>query len=123
MAVREDEDIPLQGTKPGHDAVGPCADRVRRFAAGAAIAEQKPVRPFLMNVRRALALVSAVVPFDQIGIHLGLRSETGQLASTAGTLQGTGQDLNEVLVPQARAKMARVTFAVLGGGDVRDAGT
>ena len=51
----------------------------RRFAARVAVAEHLPVRPFLEDVLRRLALVSTVVPLEQVGIDQGGGLEGRQL--------------------------------------------
>ena len=46
-----------------------------------------------MDFRRAKTFfIIAIIPFDQIAVHLGGFSKPGQFASSAGALQGTGEN-------------------------------
>src|SRR5262249_62157200 len=55
-------------------------------------------------------------------IDHGDRAETGQLAGTAGALQGAGEDLGEGEAPQAFAEAAGVALAALGQRQVGPSG-
>ena len=95
MPAGKDQHIAFDLAQTAHGAIGPRANLVRRFAVRAAVAEQLPVGVFRMNLRRSKALVIAVVPFDQIGIHFGDGPEAGQFAGAGRALQWTREDLRE----------------------------
>src|SRR6185312_12159543 len=100
MAVREQQHVTVEAAKTRDKAIGASAYRIERFATGTAIAEEKPARPLLADVCRALALVLAVIPLDQIAIDLGIRTEAGQVAGALRALQRAGQHPGEVTALQ-----------------------
>src|SRR5262245_24301581 len=89
VPARKYQDIPTDRPQPAYHAIGTGTDLVRRFSAGTAVAEELPVRPFLVNVGRATSFVVAVVPFHEVRVYFRHAAEAGELACSGRTLQGT----------------------------------
>src|SRR5438552_876042 len=113
MAARKKQHIALDRAQPAHDTISTRAHLGRRFPSRATVPEQLPVRPFHVDLRRAAALIIAVVPFKQIAINLGYRPETRQFASSYSSLQRAGKHLGEAQSTKPMSKLAGVTFAAL----------
>src|SRR4029078_10679336 len=71
---------------PPNHPVGPLSNLVRGLPVGAAVAEQMPVRTLSVDFRAGATFVSAIVPFAQVGIDLGCRTERRQLARSDSPL-------------------------------------
>lgn len=113
MPAGKNQNIPGYCAHPAQYTISPSCDLLWRFAAGTAIAEQLPVRPFLQDVNRQAAFVLTVVPFDEIAIDLSHRSEAGQLTSPPGAIQGTGEYLRECQSTKTIPQPLRIALAPL----------
>ncbi len=81
------------------------------FSAGATVTEQLPAGTFHVDFRRAKTFIIAIIPFDQIAVHFGGFSKPGQFASSAGALQGTGENFFKNQSGQMLAQAPGVAFA------------
>jgi hypothetical protein len=86
VAARENEHVASNTADGSHHAVGAATDVGRRFAPRAAVAEQQPSGVRSQNFSRALALVVAIVPFDQVVFDFGYVAEAGKRARLPGSL-------------------------------------
>src|SRR5262249_1247864 len=91
MAVGEDRHIAACFANSLNYTVRTDSNLCRPLALGAAVPKQVPPWPFLKNLRRSEAFVSAVVPLPKVGVHQSCRGDSSQLAGPPSTLQGTGQ--------------------------------
>jgi hypothetical protein len=114
MTAGKNQHIPIDYAHSAHHLIGPSANLIWQFSAGAAIAEQLPARGFCMNLDRSESFVLAVVPFDQFGIGFGCSPEASQFACAGGALQGTREDLCEGPPSQPFPKAVRIALAPLG---------
>jgi len=96
MAARKNQHVPVNRPQAFHHAVGPRANLERRFSAGAAVVKQLPAGGLGVNFHRAQPFVVAIVPLDELAVHFGGGAEPGQLASSPGALQRTGEDFKVV---------------------------
>src|SRR5205823_3286490 len=71
MSARKNQNIAFDPSHTAHNVIGPGANLVRRFAPGASVAEEKPIRALRANLFRSETSVIAVVPFDQVAIDFG----------------------------------------------------
>ena len=95
MPAGEKQDVALYGTGPIYNSVGAGTDLLRRFASGAAIAEQVPAWTLGADIGAAASFILAIIPLDQIGIDFGHAAKSGQFASPARALQWTRKYLCE----------------------------
>ncbi len=66
MAAGKKEDGSRNGSQTAHYTARPRAYLVRRFAARAPVAEELPVGPQGVNLRRGVTLIFAVIPFRKL---------------------------------------------------------
>jgi hypothetical protein len=85
MRVTEDEDITGYGGDASVHAVEPGGDLGRRFTVGYRMRPDRPPRHGLADLRGGDAFVVAVVPLDQVVVHLGI-TEARKFRSTPGAL-------------------------------------
>jgi hypothetical protein len=95
MSAGKKQHISFNGAHAAHYSVCPCAYLSGRFSSRATMDEQLPVGAFGQDVHCASALVCAVVPFHQVGIHIGHRSEASEFTSSPRALQWMGKYLYE----------------------------
>src|SRR5262249_44133707 len=122
MPAGKENYVAVDGPYTGDDAIRAGADLGQRFATRAAIAEKLPVGPGLADIGRLLAFIVSVIPLDEIRIHLSLRAKAGQLASSPGGLQRTGQHLGKSQPLEPPAEAAGVAFAAFGERNVGQTG-
>jgi hypothetical protein len=96
MTARKKQHVSFYSTHPADNEISPRAHLVGRFASGAPVSEQLPIRSFRMDFGRAATFILAVVPFEQIAIYIGCGAEAGQLTGPSCALQGTGKNLGEI---------------------------
>src|SRR5262245_8383704 len=118
MPARKEQDVRLHRANAGHHAVGSGADLIRRLSSRAAVAEQLPFRTFFVNLLGALALVLAIVPFEEVAVGLCCGGEASQLAGPGCALQRAGENLGECQALQALAESTRVVLSALGQGQI-----
>src|SRR5258708_11270979 len=119
MSARKDQHIAFDRTHATHNVIGPRANVVRQFSAGAAVAKQLPVGAMCMNLHRSETFVLAVVPFDQIAIDFGCGRKAGQFAGASSALQGAREYLRERQSGQPFPKPTGIAFASLGERHIR----
>src|SRR5262249_41274176 len=68
MAAGKNQNVPVDGAQATYHPVGPGANLIRRFSAGATVAEQLPTGTIRKDLGRATAFILAVVPFVQVTI-------------------------------------------------------
>ena len=78
MAARKREDIAGQRPHFGNEPIGASGDLFDRFAAGTAIAEKLPIGPEPFDFGGRLSFIQSIIPFDEIAVLLGDRTEPGQ---------------------------------------------
>jgi len=122
VAAGKRQDVAVEFMHAGEEAVGPIGHVARRFAAGAAVAEQLPARSLLQDVGGRPALIAAVVPLHQIGIDDRAGPEAGQRTRLRGAHQGAGDNLDEGKAAQPLAELAGVLLAALVQRHVGPAG-
>src|SRR5262245_25610553 len=122
MAARENQHISVDKANAAHHAIGSQGYLFRRLASRGAVTEQLPVRTLLANVCTAATLIVAVIPFDQILVHLSHIAETCQFAGTACPLQGAGRDQYESHPLQPFPEAACCRLSMLGERKVGQAG-
>jgi hypothetical protein len=71
----EDRDITVHRAEMRNQMIGPCANVGRGFTLRHAIAIDGPIGPPLMNFRGGQAFILAIVPLDQILVHLHRAAE------------------------------------------------
>ena len=86
MPAREQQHVALNCAHPDYDVVRSRGHLSRRLTPWAAIAEQLPVGTLRLNLHGPPTLVLPVVPFHEIAVDFGLRSETRQFAGAVRTL-------------------------------------
>ena len=122
VAAGEDQDVALDGAEAGDDAVGAGGDVGDGLAARRAVVKDVPRGVLAVDLVGAEAFVGAVVPFDQVGVELRGACEAGELAGSAGALQGAGEDGGEGEGLETRPQPAGVALAARGEGEVGAAG-
>src|SRR4051812_11160945 len=75
MPAGEDEHVAVDRSPPRNHAIRANSDVCQAFAMWAAVAEKLPAGPFLEDVHGLPTFTIAVVPFDEVGIHLGHRAK------------------------------------------------
>jgi hypothetical protein len=103
---------------PANDAVRTGADLLRRFASGAAIAEQVPVEAFRADFGTAATFIFAVVPLDQVRVDLGHGAKPRQFACPACALQWTGEHVCESQPLEMFAESPSCALAMFGEWEV-----
>ena len=78
VSVRKQSDIALNGANAGNHSVRPCTDLLGCFSARAAVAENHPAGPFLVDLLGRQTLVLTIVPFDEVGVDDGCVGENRQ---------------------------------------------
>src|SRR5665213_2730531 len=78
-----------------NDSFGADCHLMDGFSPWHAIAEERPVRPIAVDIVSSEALVFPVVPFEQVGLDLSLRTQPGKFAGSPGALHGAGQNERE----------------------------
>src|SRR5258708_35549488 len=81
-----------------------------------------PSRTLRVNVRRAEALIFAVVPFDEVPIDFGPGTKAGQLAGAGGALQRAGKDPREFQSLEPFSQAPGVTFSARRQRQIGEAG-
>ena len=74
VAVRKQGDGPIQLSKPGDHAIHALRHGLRAFSFRTTVSKQIPARVRRLNLRRPQAFKSAIIPFGDIGRHLGSRA-------------------------------------------------
>jgi hypothetical protein len=92
MAARKNDDGSGCSVQAFHDAPRPRRDIGGRFAAGTPVAKDIPLRTLGTNFGGAESFVSAIVPFEQIGIDLRAAEQPGKFTGSSRALQWTGPD-------------------------------
>src|SRR5262249_6283581 len=92
------------------------------LAAGAAVAEEVPIRALGVDVLARAALVAPVVPLEQIRVDLGQIAEAGPLAGVGRALERAGEDPGELASLEATAQRIGRARAGLGQGQIGQAG-
>src|SRR5262245_21600964 len=118
VTAREQQDVSAHSPHSLHHAVCPSGHLLRRFTAGAAIAEQLPVRALGKDVNREAALVLAIIPFDQVTVRFSHRAEPGQFARAYGPTQRAREYLRESRSVQPFTKPSRHVLSALGEGQI-----
>jgi hypothetical protein len=113
MSAGKNQHVAFDRTHTAHNAIGPNANLVWGFSAGATVAEQLPVGTLGLNLRRSQTFIFAIVPLDQVAISFGCAPEAGQFAGASGALQRTREDLREKQSGQSFPKPTGVAFAAL----------
>ena len=111
VAAGNEQHIAVDGADPVDDPVGPGGHLRDRFAARATVAEQFPAGTLLIDLRRRLALIVAVVPFNEVVIDPGDSSETGQFTGTRRPPERAGEHLGKGQTFEPLAEPARVALA------------
>src|SRR5262249_34396884 len=75
VSAGKEQKISLHSSNATYYAVGSRCDLLRRFASGAAVAEELPVRPLGMNFGTTASFVNAVVPFQKVRVHFSRTRE------------------------------------------------
>ena len=118
MPACENQYVSRNRTQSANDAVRTGADLLRRFAFGAAVAEQVPVRALRADFGAPAALVFAIVPLDEVRVDLGHGAKPGQLACLACALQWTGEYFCESQPLETFTESPSRALALLGEWEV-----
>ena len=86
VSVREQQNIAAEGARACDNPIDPCANLLRRFATRAAVLEDQPARPYLVDLFGGLALVLAVIPLGEVGVDRHILAKTRQFARLARPL-------------------------------------
>src|SRR5437016_1049762 len=78
VSTREKQHVPSNRSHAAQDILGSRPYLGWRFASGAAVAEQLPVRALRSDLCRAATLICSIVPFNQIAIYFGHGIESSQ---------------------------------------------
>src|SRR5262249_10230987 len=108
VGAGEGQDVTLDGTYTGDEPGGASGKIKWRFALGAAVAEHFPAGPFLQDLPGQLPLQTAVIPLQQVGIHLRDFPEAGQRARSRSSLQRAGEHASKGKPLQPRAELESV---------------
>ncbi len=96
MAARKKQYIRAECAHPSHHRVSPRRHLFRRFAAGAAVTEQLPIRALGMDLGRGQTLILAVIPFDEIAIDLRDVPKSREFAGATRALQRARKHPGEI---------------------------
>src|SRR5215471_5691489 len=121
MPARKQQNVARNVANAVHDAIGPDADLTRCFSPGTTIAKQLPARTLFVDLPGRTPLVLPIIPFQQIAVGLRFTSESGQLAGSDRSLQGTREHFCESETQQPRAQSLRIEFATLSEGQICEA--
>src|SRR5450631_520628 len=122
VAVAEEQHVTLDGPNSRDHPLRARCDVADRLATDDAVAEQRPSRPALLDLGAGHALVFAVVPLDQVGLHHGAIRESGQLAGFAGALRRTHEDGREIKTRELRHQSACLLAPFCGEREVAPTG-
>src|SRR5215813_3298774 len=114
VAAREDQHVSIDGTHLRHHSVGAGPDLRGGLAAGAAVAEEVPVRALGVDVLARAPFVAPVVPLEEIRVDLGQIAEAGSLAGVGRALERAGEDPSEVASLETTAQRVGLALARLG---------
>jgi hypothetical protein len=114
VAAGKQQHVSGDGTDTLNHSVGSLLNLVRHLASRAAIPEQLPVWALRVDLGRAPAFVLTVVPFDQVRIGLGYRSESGQFAGSECALEGARKNLGQRQALQTISKPQGITLTIGG---------
>src|ERR1700722_18027405 len=84
MSAGKEQDVTGDSAEPLDDAIGASAHLGGGFAAGAAVAEEVPAGVHRQDFGDRVAVVLAVVPLDEVGVHLGDGAEASEFAGAVG---------------------------------------
>ena len=123
VAVSERNCIASQRTHFCDHTIDSHAELLRSFSASAAaIVEDCPARMVSLNLVGGQSFVIAVVPFHQIRINLGARSQSRQFTGLPRPSQRARQHQVEIRRDEFLTQESRSLAAVLGQRDIRDTG-
>jgi hypothetical protein len=122
VAVTEQRDIAVDGQRPCDDPL-----RARRYlldglATGHRTFPHGPAGVRLPDLADGSAFHVAVVPFEQVGIDLGLVAVAGQLRGVAGAAQRADEDEREPAPGEEAPGALGLLAAGVGEREVGDAG-
>src|SRR5215467_3079624 len=121
VAAREDQHVSVDGAHLCHHSVSAGPDLRGGLAAGAAVAEEVPVRALGVDVLAGAALVAPVVPLEQIRVDLGQIAEAGPLAGVGRALKRAGEDPGELASLETTAQRVGLALTCLGQGQIGQA--
>src|SRR5262245_59920739 len=98
MAMRKQGDVFLGVMNFGDNTIDPCAHLLRRFAAGAAITKNHPVRSFCQNLLGSKTFVFTVIPLQKVSLDLSAVPEPSQFAGFACAVERAGENQREGLL-------------------------
>jgi len=108
MPTRKYQRVAPDLARPGQNSIRSSPHGAGRFPARTTVAEQLPVGMFRANLGCATPFILAVIPFHQVSILFGDRTEPSQFASPRGPLQRTREHLfkskpGQTFPPKCRA--------------------
>lgn len=122
LAVREERYVAAESAQMVDESIAACRYRRGQLTERTAVREYIPIGAFSADIDGSEALVSAVIPLDEIRFDNRLRTQTRQLARATRALSRTHQDRSEFDARQAHTQFARLSFAVRGQRNIRGAG-
>ncbi len=122
MAVGEEGYVAAGGFGAGDDAEGTLAYLFHCFAFRDAVGPEIPIGAVFADFRGGEAFVSAVVPFEEVGVGLGAIGIAGQTASFARPLQRAGEDQGKGMGTETGADRQSLLLAVGGEREVGESG-
>jgi hypothetical protein len=114
--VGEQGDIAIQRLKAVDQPVRARSDVLGGFLIWTAIDKDVPARPLLGDIRRAFALIIAIIPLGQVRLDLGESPKPGQLAGSLRALPRAAQGRRELDVLQPGSKPPRLLLAMWVNG-------
>src|SRR4029078_13262120 len=114
MPARKEQRMACRRADAADDPIRTFAHLLRRFPAGAAVAEKFPIGPLRTKLSPTASFVLSIVPFDQVFINVSDWFEAGQFTGPGRTLQRTGQHLGKCQSLESFTKSSCGALATLG---------
>src|SRR5271165_380622 len=113
VSVREQDNIAVDGARPGDHPVDPRSHLLRRLSRRASVPEDNPARRDLTDLLRRLSLVVAIVPLDQISLGDRGITEACQFAGLSRAQHRAAKSEPEAMLGQDGSQSLRNTAAVV----------